>query len=105
MTQAKHTPGPWHTTNQLNPNGNRLITNAHGYIATVPGWEVDAPDEAKANARLIAAAPDMKSELEGFANIFQAFLRKEINKEEAWAELWAHYEKRAAIAKATGKEG
>ena len=56
--RSKHTPGPWkanlylggaYAINRMAPNGERL-----GRIAVVDGMI-----ETKANARLIAAAPDL----------------------------------------------
>jgi len=58
MSEQKHTPGPWkanlylggaYAIDRIAPNGDRLAT-----VATVCGAL-----ETKANARLIAAAPDL----------------------------------------------
>ena len=55
MTQ--HTPGPWFAHNVgLGPNGAGPFTYPLG----------NDPDKAAANARLIAAAPDMLAALEAF---------------------------------------
>ena len=69
---SKHTPGPWLVPHFARPDiqcncGYVLSPNYMGAIATVhfegekPGEYDDNPplDEAIANARLIAAAPDM----------------------------------------------
>jgi len=62
MTQT-HTPGPW---SHANPNvaGNMNVRGDGKDIACVyaPEWGYDAPTnrlESAANARLIAAAPDL----------------------------------------------
>ena len=54
---SKHTPGPWEIKNQnlVAEGGNCVLANLHM-------WQGDAPDEGKANARLIAAAPETAAE-------------------------------------------
>ena len=57
---SKHTPGPWVTDDTL--PGNVYSSDATGsIIATVTGfeWARRGKTVEKANARLIAAAPDM----------------------------------------------
>ena len=100
---ANYTPGPWHwqgdslTHRQFNiyaPNN-----SPHQHVCTVNNlsvdklWQRDAT-QAEANARLIAAAPDLLSALQQLA--------------QGWAPLSdptiirGLAEARAAIAKATG---
>ena len=57
MSETKHTPGPW---SAREPNG-----PGNGWRAG-PAWLGEAPwsDETRANAHLIAAAPDMLAALE-----------------------------------------
>lgn len=86
---AQHTPGPWEFTRETF-GGILHIKNSGGkVIATLPGYK--AP--YKANARLIAAAPDLLKALTTFPQSL------------AWTddELW-NWNKQAlaAIAKATG---
>lgn len=63
MTAAKHTPGPWEASQGSN-RGNIGI-KARGAaelfrVAYVPVLPMDdLPEEAQANARLIAAAPEL----------------------------------------------
>jgi hypothetical protein len=59
MSKAAHTPGPWHTS--VTHLGAAVdIGAANGAnIALVSGPAENGADEFKANARLIAAAPDM----------------------------------------------
>jgi len=58
MSKVKHTPGPWWTNGyniMAGPNDRNLASRA-------PGWPTDSPqerEEGKANARLMAAAPEM----------------------------------------------
>jgi hypothetical protein len=61
----KHTPGPW-TVGEQNPADNTIAIKAGklsplAYCAPRPHWD----DTQKANARLIAAAPDLLQALEG----------------------------------------
>jgi hypothetical protein len=94
----KHTPGPWAA--ELGRDGSFLIEadrqgvtggllvlasrNEHPLLA----------EQMHANARLIAAAPDL---LEALQEMYQAFNWGDMNQGETWAILKA----RAAIAKAT----
>lgn len=59
---AQHTPGPWTTPDGeaiVDPNSSELIAQCYGDgIATI------TPEECNANARLIAAAPDMLAQLQ-----------------------------------------
>ena len=59
---TKHTPGPWRTRyiKTLNP----AIAAAESIVATVNSVNPQNPEERIANARLIAAAPDMLEALE-----------------------------------------
>lgn len=56
MNETKHTPGPW----KIQEAFNRIETDRE-IIATVDGWELG---NGKANARLIAAAPELLQALE-----------------------------------------
>lgn len=100
---SKHTPGPWLVPHFARPDiqcncGYVLSPNYMGAIATVhfegekPGEYDDNPplDEAIANARLIAATPDMLAALvlaESYADVMGVMTVQAI---------------RDAIAKATG---
>lgn len=64
-----HTPGPW--TPVRNQSGNAAmweVRDAEGILVSgcMPEWRHDGPDAVRANARLIAAAPDMLALLQGF---------------------------------------
>lgn len=60
MSEAKHTPGPW-TNNYVGAHGHIIRgRDANKQIANVlVGFNVVPTEEAKANARLIGAAPDL----------------------------------------------
>jgi hypothetical protein len=76
-TQATHTPGPW--TQIDYGDGEPVIEAASGLIAiaivndysdTAADW---SPDVTQANARLIAAAPDLLAALEAILPQYMAF--------------------------------
>jgi len=83
MTEAKHTPGPW----KLGEDGHMIYgTNPRGHIASVyhniKGNMIASDDECKqahSNARLIAAAPELRLTLEEFVNVIDGFNSKQPN--------------------------
>lgn len=84
MSETKHTPGPWHTAGDQGVQ----IRSQRDQIAKV--WTMRG-NEWKANARLIAAAPELLEAL-------QAVLANSLDSK-GLAD--AHKQARAAIAKAT----
>ena len=89
---SKHTQGQWKATEVANG----FTVEGARYIADVHKW-TDGPDsEAAANARLIAAAPEM---LEALRHILADFEECEEASPEAVREA------KAAIARATGQGG
>lgn len=60
MNTSKHTPGPWYVT-ASDPDGGMIVTEEE----TITYWPCNDLDSAEnmANARLIAAAPDMRAAL------------------------------------------
>ena len=93
-TQVTHTPGPW-AIEDCTPGestGLRFAINSKDNVIarTTDGWK-----EAQANARLIAAAPEMHEVL---SELLDAL---EISKNYGWDE---EYEKvRAVLAKVKGE--
>lgn len=93
---TKHTPGPW--TTEKNEHGywvgatnptNKPVCDVHLFCIDNREPQVFSHDETLANARLIAAAPEMLEALQGVVG----------RSPDDW------YEKvQAAIAKATGKQ-
>ena len=69
MSATKHTPGPWRPESESrSPDGSDLlVTTADGAYSIadcrMQCTGVGSVDEAEANARLIAAAPDLLAEL------------------------------------------
>ena len=84
---SKHTPGPWHTAGD---QGVQIRSEKH-QIAKI--WTMRG-NEWKANARLIAAAPDLLASLEEVL----AYCREHGHD---WACM---AEAQAAINKATGEQ-
>ena len=91
---SKHTPGPWGLSKHI-----EVWVNAGPvHVATIPrAWDADW---SEANAYLIAAAPDLLTHLVRVVSQFNAL---ENNLSEA--DILVIGEARAAIAKATGKDG
>jgi dTDP-4-dehydrorhamnose reductase len=107
----KHTPGPWEVTQRsagewgsagqwgvaahyLDRGGQRRRIAMCGSPRTYSNPELDAED--RANARLIAAAPDLLAALRAMVALDEC----EAHFEEAYERILP--EARAAIAKATG---
>lgn len=88
--KARHTPGPWKAVEAaFNPPGWLWVQNGPGALLADVHQNVNIPLEARnANARLMAAAPEMLAALEYYAT------DQSINGEVA----------RAAVAKALGRD-
>ena len=62
MSAGTHTPGPW----RVGPVDDTIVTDAAGKEVAAIDGDYNSPDEwprMEANARLIAAAPDMLAAL------------------------------------------
>lgn len=95
---ARHTPGPWKAVEAAyNPPGWLWVQNGPGaLLADVHQNKNIALDARNANARLIAAAPEL---LEALQEIIAAA------DGEGWSQLDAGFTKaRAAVAKALGND-
>lgn len=66
-TAALHTPGPWVSGGH---DGRRceLVASTWGTVAAV--WPIGASDQESANARLIAAAPELLAALENIVGLW-----------------------------------
>lgn len=98
MTDTTHTQGPWAVCldGRLTPGATVPVysaSDAEGLRLTVALVRTIGP-EGDADARLIAAAPEMLAALQGLLNLEPPLLSAKENKAYAIA--------RAAIAKATG---
>jgi hypothetical protein len=95
MTNATHTPGPWHINEELSKRATYLVFSGDGngyLVANVGNYHTD-DKECEANARLIAAAPDLLEALRFIADD----IAEGVKAKGSWERL-----ARAAIAKATG---
>lgn len=94
----KHTPGPWTFYTEPQPNGCPIV-GSRGLMIAMLAHSVlysEQKNEAIANARLIAAAPDLLEAMQ--------WAVKELERlDEANAQMVA-VTLRAAIAKATGEQ-
>jgi len=77
METSKHTPGPWHT-NSKDPWESEVLSERGGIIAEcntdnteeLPNeTESQEDDRCAANARLMAAAPDLLAALKGLVDV------------------------------------
>jgi hypothetical protein len=95
MSNTKHTPGPWIIDRDgFNDPG---ALDGGDNLRRVLRWDAFArrhTDEAEANARLIAAAPELLDALQVMAKTFEGL---------AAIHNDAYRQARAAIAKATGQ--
>ena len=98
----KHTPRPWIRDYEFPTDKYRHIMNGNGngavYIAKLPLSR--CREEQEANARLIAAAPDLLEALEVASSAIRG-LRKQGSQTAFWDDV--EYQARAAIAKATSQ--
>src|SRR5688572_28329605 len=105
MTQ-KHTPGPWGYGMK---DGNYVIMTADEgrlfrTVATVRDFPASSSKTEEANARLIAAAPDLLKRIEATQNFLAVLLTASyIPVEAADLIIELRNENKAAIAKATGE--
>lgn len=90
MSDSKHTPGSW--TMRADPTGG-MSHEIYGSFVTIARTYA-AAREHEANARLIAAAPDLLAACKAIAKCFGG------NEDQVWPEITAV---RNAIAKAEGK--
>ena len=96
---VQHTPGPWHTRKPEESNGYvwiNPIDGCCGEIATA--WPVKTDAEAEANARLIAAAPDLLDALQAL----YALPEYDGTKVTSTHRISVKEKVRAALSKATG---
>lgn len=92
MSERKHTPGPWRLSGHSEDSPEKLsVEDGYGYFIA----EVDFGLAQKANARLIAAAPELLEALESILASSDAGNAAILDRLTSKA--------RAAIAKATGE--
>ncbi len=97
---SKHRPGPWHVSKYLGePSGTLQVVHASGDVQVADcretwGYRLSV-EEAQANARLIAAAPDLLEACKA------ALAVREKN---GMGEVGVSAQLRAVIAKAEGRD-
>jgi hypothetical protein len=92
MSETKHIPAPW----QLEEEG-RIYRNGYGVVCWFDD-ELDNQDaEGRANARLIAAAPELLEALQIIMTEFQ-FVERDVITAKIYEQC------KSAIAKATGEK-
>ena len=94
-----HTPGPWKITHDYNiMKDNRGIANCGGYTVNTSNWQ-EIDEENKANANLIAAAPDLLEACE----VAHSILSKKLKRFRSPLEQVAIDKLATAIAKTRGQ--
>lgn len=107
MSEFKGTPGPWDFSWQIQPNGCPTIGHKGLMVCMVAhsAKEQDQKEVALANAKLIAAAPDLLKALKGYmaaVDLMNAAMKDGINVHGAIAGIvGAEDEANWAIQKAT----
>jgi len=81
-TVKNHTPGPW----EAHENGHIYAEERANAVARIFENYYHRDGEANANARLIAAAPDMLAALEGVVATYRTF-RNVPKREQEWTPL------------------
>lgn len=95
---AQHTPGPWRFYTGPQPHGCPIVGNGRGLMLAMLSHSVNYPDqrdEANANARLIAAAPELLEALKDMI-VLQAGISSD--------PVETLHKARDAIAKATNPD-
>lgn len=113
-TETKHTPEPWSVfipeDGMVYEGGDCPATIRAGgiHVATMAGARWSFSESKKANARLIAAAPELLGALEGlvddYRKLFASYQEKTGERAFGWGLLPAETADKA-IAKARGLEG
>jgi len=106
MTQLKHTPGPFRAEQAVGLYGSKVSFIAQVFslgrkIASAYG---KTAEEANANARLVAAAPDMFAIFENIVKTGAMLEREGIQADYAYEFRQVVFAARAAIAKAKGAQ-
>lgn len=111
MSNAKHTPGPWKTSRAKRPSdgaydyaigadfGDQTLAIAEAFGRV----DDDIYPDAEANARLIAAAPDMLEVIKQLLKSSDGWDVRQLEKRYGPSDFVGILKGRAVIAKAEGK--
>lgn len=97
---STHTPGPWY----LMPTAGHDMHGQSAIAQEATGNTVAVAYDGKADARLLAAAPELLEALRWFADELPSIIRTNCPLGVPMSVLKAHDIARAAIAKAEGGE-
>ncbi len=111
MSKKAHTPGPWRIE-RGKKYGDFLIWSARGETEVSSHWIAtlkceSCPAQEEANARLMAAAPDMLEALEPFVEVYEHFIGDDADEDQNRTisiPVKAFRRASAALSKATGGE-
>jgi hypothetical protein len=95
---SRHTPGPWQALD-ASEVGAIFINSGEGPVADIYAKDAWWSDSEKADARLIAAAPDL---LEALSEMLESFSMDNVGANAMARNINAKKSARAAIHKAVG---
>ena len=75
-----HTPGPWHWTDHISPHLSVYASDGNSAVKITEPFYKDGAGVAEANARLIAAAPDLLE----VAKAYEQWEASLIMEDESW---------------------
>jgi hypothetical protein len=103
--KTTHTPGPWKIVPRTSPKGTLMVESQHGLIACMESSKTRPVtyEKAEANAKLIAAAPDLAEFAKCYLSVFEN--HNITNNSHPCYDWTGHLadKARAAIAKAAGE--
>jgi glutamate/tyrosine decarboxylase-like PLP-dependent enzyme len=102
MSEPQHTPGPWHAEGPDMFGDFNICHPADSLAVAGVVANLRLPDEVAANARLVAAAPDMLAALQELSKLSDGIIVSGMSQSEMTALAAAWERADAAIAKATG---
>jgi hypothetical protein len=106
MSTTTHTPGTWHSIESAETGIAYIVGNSAGLVAKIPDKHESAKAENAANARLLAASPDLLAMLKRTLIRAEAYYRTlpDDGPEQDYYMTTVIGPARAAIAKAEGRE-
>lgn len=102
MSKQSHTPGPWVSRNNMVFGGKKCICSNVNAASPTPQNIAEDVAMSIANARLMAAAPELLEALQGMIEVYGGQYNDDCLPKSS-TELELIQQARAAIAKATGQ--